>query len=68
MKCEFNTRRCDHLGFVVKAGEGIAIDERKVKAIKEWQQPQTVEDVRALLGSANYYTTYTDNDNDKNAF
>ena len=53
--CEFNTTRCDYLRFVVKAGEGIAMDEKKVKAIKEWQQLQTVKDVRALLGLANYY-------------
>ena len=41
------------------------MDEKKVKPIKEWQQPQTVNDVRTLLGSANYYPwlipQYSDN-------
>ena len=31
------------------------MDDRKVQAMKRWKTPTTVKDVRALLGSANYY-------------
>ena len=31
------------------------MDDKKVQAMKDWEVPKTVKDVRALLGSANYY-------------
>ena len=43
------------LGRVFGINDDVVKVCRPVKAIKEWQQPQTVKDVRALLGSANYY-------------
>ena len=34
-KCEFNVKSTKYLGFIIKAGKGLRIDPKKVKAIKE---------------------------------
>ena len=34
-KCEFNTERCEYLGFVIQAGKRVAMDNKKVQAIKD---------------------------------
>ncbi|KAI0992990.1 hypothetical protein K3495_g15194, partial [Podosphaera aphanis] len=57
-KCEFLCRQVKYLGFIVKAGKGIAVDPAKVKAILEWQPPTTVKGVRSFLGFANFYRCF----------
>ena len=34
-KCEFSVKQVKYLGFIVKAGEGIACDPEKQRAIRE---------------------------------
>ena len=36
----------------MKAGEGVAVDPAKVKAILEWDTPTTIRGVRSFLGFA----------------
>jgi hypothetical protein len=54
VKCTFCTDEVVLLGFVV-SGQGIRVDESKVKAIKEWPTPTNVSQVRSFHGLAGFY-------------
>lgn len=53
-KCIWAARRLPLLGHVVIAGEGIAADPEKIKAILEMAAPDTVGELKKLLGAAGY--------------
>lgn len=57
-KCEFEASSVKYLGYIVEAGKGIRVDPEKVVAIKEWETPRTVTQVRSFLGFANYYREF----------
>ncbi len=52
-KCEFHQTITSFLGYVISQ-EGVAMDERKVKAVLEWPQPQTVKELQRFLGFSNF--------------
>ena len=56
-KCEFLKDKVDYLGFEVSA-EGIHASPEKVKAVLDWPRPQSVHDVRSVLGLASYYRKF----------
>jgi hypothetical protein len=53
-KCTFCTDQIVFLGFIV-LGQGIWVDESKVKAIEEWPTPTNVSQVRSFHGFASFY-------------
>jgi hypothetical protein len=42
------------LGFVV-LGQGVEVDEEKIKAVHDWMPPQNVSQVRSFLGLDGFY-------------
>jgi transposase InsO family protein len=60
-KCEFECKETRYLGFIVRAGEGIQMDPKKVKAILGWATPSSVKGVRGFLGFANFYRNFIQN-------
>ena len=48
-KCTFCTDKIVFLGFVV-LGQGVEVDQEKIKAVQEWTPPQNVSQVRSFLG------------------
>ena len=56
-KCDFNATEIPILGVQVGNGE-VQIEEKKVKAIKEWKTPTKVKDIESFLGFANFYQRF----------
>ena len=56
-KCEFWLPEVKFLGHVVSR-EGIAVDDEKIAAMKDWRTPKTVFDIRSFLGLAGYYRRF----------
>ena len=53
-KCEFHTKKTNFIGFIIKLRQ-ISIDLKKVQAIVNWQDLETVTGLRLFLGFYNYY-------------
>ena len=47
----------DFLGHVVSKA-GVTVDPLKVKAVTDWPQPKSVNDIRSFLGLAGYYLRF----------
>lgn len=56
-KCEFFQDKISFLGHVV-SGDGISMEEGKVKAIHEWPVPSNITELRSFLGLAGYYRKF----------
>src|SRR3954470_15180872 len=56
-KCEFWLPEVKFMGHVV-SGAGIAMDEEKVAAVKDWETHKIVFDIRSFLGLAGYYRRF----------
>ncbi|XP_015941749.1 uncharacterized protein LOC107467224 [Arachis duranensis] len=56
-KCSFARDEVHFLGHIIKGGT-LCIDQGKVKAIKEWEPPNKVSELRSFLGLANYYRRF----------
>jgi hypothetical protein len=59
-KCEFWLQEVAFLGHVLSV-EGVAVDLAKIEAMKEWEQPRNVIEVRSFLGLAGYYRRFIGN-------
>ncbi|XP_028079591.1 uncharacterized protein LOC114281337 [Camellia sinensis] len=56
-KCHFWEKEVQCLGHAVSK-QRIAVDPKKVVAVKEWKQPTNPSDVRIFLGLAGYYRRF----------
>jgi hypothetical protein len=56
-KCTFCTNKVVFLGFVV-SGQGVEVDEEKIKAIREWVPPRNMSQVQSFLGLAGFYRRF----------
>ncbi|XP_025685400.1 uncharacterized mitochondrial protein AtMg00860-like [Arachis hypogaea] len=55
--CSFERDEIHFLGHIIKDGT-LCMDQGKVKAIKEWESPNKVSELRSFLGLANYYQRF----------
>ena len=58
-KCEFWLRSVTFL-FHIISSEGVEVDQRKLKAVKNWPRPFTPIDIRSFLGLVGYYRRFVD--------
>jgi hypothetical protein len=59
-KCEFWIEEVAFLGHVLFA-KAVVVDPTKIKAVKEWEQPHNVSEIRSFLGLAGYYCRFIEN-------
>jgi hypothetical protein len=53
-KCEFYIRKTNFIGFIIELRQ-ISMDLKKIKAIVNWQDPESVIGLKLFLGFCNYY-------------
>ena len=56
-KCKFHVTKTKYLGLIIST-EGIKIDPAKVDAIKQWNSPTCVREVRSFIGFCNFYCQF----------
>ncbi|OQD77422.1 hypothetical protein PENANT_c103G01711 [Penicillium antarcticum] len=57
-KSEFECESVKYLGFIIRAGQGVCVYPKKVDAIRSWEVPKSVKDVRSFIGFANFYRSF----------
>ena len=58
-KCEFGRSELGFLGHRVSAA-GVAVDPRKVSAVRDWPVPASNVELRRFVGLCNYYRRFVD--------
>lgn len=56
-KCHFFQEEVEFLGHIVNK-DGITTDPKKVEAVRNWEVPKRVKEVRAFLGLTGYYRRF----------
>ena len=56
-KCEFWIDSVSFLGHVVSK-DGMMVEPSKIKAVKSWERPTIVTEVRSFVGLASYYCRF----------
>jgi len=56
-KCDFNMEEIPILGVIVGKGQ-VKMEQKKIKAVKEWKTSTRVKDVESLLGFVNFYQRF----------
>ena len=56
-KCEFHVTETKYLGLMI-SNDGIKMDPVKVDAIKQWDSPTCVREVRLFIGFCNFYCQF----------
>jgi len=59
-KCDFNMEEIPILGVIVGKGQ-IKMEQKKIKAVKNWKILTKTKDVESFLGFANFYRRFIKN-------
>ncbi len=53
-KCEFHQESVSFLGYMISSG-GVAMDDKKIRAVVNWPKHATLKELQRCLGFANFY-------------
>ena len=53
-KCRFHQEEVRFLGYVVSS-KGIRMEDKRIEAVKQWPEPQSVQDIKMFVRFANFY-------------
>ncbi len=56
-KSRFHQEEVRFLGYIVFY-QGIQMEEDRIKAIRDWPEPQSVDDTQVFFGFANFYQQF----------
>ena len=56
-KCLFAKQQLSYLGHIV-GEQGVTTDPSKIASIKDWPQPQNINELRSFLGMVGYYRRF----------
>ncbi len=56
-KCRFHQDEVRFLGYIV-SHQDIRMEEKQIKAVRNWPEPQLVHDIQVFLGFANFYRQF----------
>ncbi len=56
-KCQLHQEELRFLGYIV-SHQGIQMEEERIKAVRDWPEPQSVRDIQVFLGFANFYRRF----------
>ncbi|KAI2646606.1 Transposon Tf2-6 polyprotein [Labeo rohita] len=56
-KCQFHQERVSFLGYIISP-EGVAMDDTKVTAVRNWPRPKTLKELQRFLGFSNFYRRF----------
>jgi len=59
-KCSFPQTTIEYLGHMLSP-DGVKLNDNKVKAVKEFQQPSSCKEVKSFLGLVNFYKRHLPN-------
>ncbi|KAL0203651.1 hypothetical protein M9458_001669, partial [Cirrhinus mrigala] len=59
-KCQFHQGKISFLGYVISP-EGVAMEESKVNAVRNWPRPKTLKEHQRFLGFSNFYRRFIRN-------
>ena len=53
-KCQFHQKEVRFLGYMVSS-KGIRMKDKKIEAIKQWPEPQSIRNIQVFFGFVNFY-------------
>nr|KYP61848.1 Retrovirus-related Pol polyprotein from transposon 297 family [Cajanus cajan] len=59
-KCAFGVKEVEYLGHTL-SGDGVAMDNSKLAAVKNWVQPKNIKQSRGFMGLTGYYRRFVKN-------
>ena len=53
-KCQFYKDKVRFLEYVVSS-QGIRIEDERIKVVRNWPEPKSIQDIQVFIGFANFY-------------